>query len=83
MNQWGKAAAERINQAAAATLIAVLRGYQLVMSPLLGRNCRFQPTCSQYCIESLRRYGVVRGCWKGVCRIVRCHPWHPGGYDPP
>jgi putative membrane protein insertion efficiency factor len=83
VNQWGKAAAERINQAAAAALIAMLRGYQLVMSPLLGRNCRFQPTCSQYCIESLRRYGVVRGCWKGVCRIVRCHPWHPGGYDPP
>lgn len=83
MNRWASVVADRINQAAAAALIAAVRCYQIVISPLLGRSCRFQPTCSQYCIESLRRHGAVRGCWKGACRIVRCHPWHPGGYDPP
>jgi len=64
-------------------LIAVVRLYQILISPLLGRRCRFHPTCSAYFIESVRKYGAIRGGWRGVRRICRCHPWNPGGYDPP
>ncbi len=64
-------------------LIGLTRGYQVLVSPLLGRHCRFEPTCSQYFIEAVRKYGAPRGAWRGVLRILRCHPWHPGGYDPP
>ncbi len=83
MNTWPKAVGRRLNQATAAVLIAVVRGYQLGISPLLGQRCRFHPTCSQYAIEAIRRSGAVRGSWKAIRRIARCHPWHPGGYDPP
>ncbi len=72
-----------LSWASAAAVIAVVRGYQLLLSPLLGAHCRFQPTCSQYCIDAVRRYGVVRGGFKSLRRIARCHPWHQGGYDPP
>ena len=64
-------------------LVALVQAYQLFLSPLLGRHCRFEPTCSQYFIEAVRKYGAVRGSWRGLLRILRCHPWHPGGYDPP
>lgn len=64
-------------------LIGVVRVYRWLLSPLLGRHCRFQPTCSAYLIESVQKYGVIRGVWRGILRICRCHPWHPGGYDPP
>lgn len=64
-------------------LIGVVRLYQWALSPLLGRHCRFQPTCSAYFIESVRKYGAIRGAWRGMLRICRCHPWHPGGDDPP
>lgn len=64
-------------------LIGLVRMYQWTLSPLVGRECRFTPTCSQYFIEAVRKYGAVRGSWRGVLRICRCHPWHPGGYDPP
>ncbi|MHC4875335.1 MAG: membrane protein insertion efficiency factor YidD [Planctomycetota bacterium] len=64
-------------------LIALVRLYQLALSPIIGQQCRFQPTCSHYMIGAIRRYGAVRGAWKGTLRICRCHPWHPGGYDPP
>lgn len=64
-------------------LIWVVRGYQFCISPLLGPHCRFTPTCSAYFIESVERYGAIRGSWRGVRRILRCHPFHPGGYDPP
>jgi len=64
-------------------LIAVVRAYQFAVSPLLGRHCRFEPSCSVYFIESVRKHGAIRGGWRGVCRICRCHPWNPGGYDPP
>jgi putative membrane protein insertion efficiency factor len=75
-------------RAAAASLpatlvILVVRGYQLTISPLLGRRCRFEPSCSRYMIEAVRKYGCLRGTAKGVARICRCHPWHPGGWDPP
>ena len=64
-------------------LILLIRVYQVTISPLLGPACRFEPTCSRYMIEALRKYGVFKGLFKGVMRICRCHPWHPGGYDPP
>ena len=63
--------------------IGMVRFYQRALSPLLGSNCRFSPTCSQYTIEAIEKYGAVRGIWKGVTRIVRCHPFSHGGYDPP
>ena len=65
------------------TLIAMARLYQKLLSPLLGRHCRFEPTCSTYFIESIRKYGAIRGTFRGIRRICRCHPWNPGGYDPP
>ena len=64
-------------------LIAAVRCYQLGVSPFIGPRCRFQPTCSQYFIEAVRKYGVLRGSWRGLCRIGRCHPWGGSGYDPP
>ena len=64
-------------------LIALVRLYQITLSPLVGRSCRYQPSCSNYMIEAVRKYGFLRGCWRGVCRIARCHPFHAGGYDPP
>jgi putative membrane protein insertion efficiency factor len=64
-------------------LIGMARLYQLLLSPLLGRHCRFQPSCSEYFIESVRKHGAVRGAFRGIWRICRCHPWNPGGYDPP
>ncbi|MBM4090473.1 MAG: membrane protein insertion efficiency factor YidD [Planctomycetes bacterium] len=64
-------------------LITAVRGYQIVLGPLLGGSCRFKPTCSEYFIEAVKKYGPCRGSWKGVVRILRCHPFHPGGWDPP
>ena len=64
-------------------LIGGVRFYQLLIRPLLPAVCRFQPSCSEYFILSVRKHGPFRGAWRGVCRICRCHPWHPGGYDPP
>ncbi|MCR4440163.1 MAG: membrane protein insertion efficiency factor YidD [bacterium] len=63
-------------------LVALIRLYRLVLSPLLGANCRFAPTCSRYTEQALLRYGVVRGLYLGARRILRCHPFSPGGYDP-
>jgi putative membrane protein insertion efficiency factor len=60
----------------------LIRLYQKVFSPALGRNCRYLPSCSQYSYEAIGRFGVIRGTWMGVRRIGRCHPWHEGGYDP-
>ncbi|HEX3870300.1 MAG TPA: membrane protein insertion efficiency factor YidD [Pirellulales bacterium] len=64
-------------------LIATVRLYQIAISPLLGKRCRFEPSCSRYFIVSVEKYGVCRGALRGVGRLCRCHPWHPGGYDPP
>ena len=64
-------------------LVWAVRFYQICISPLLPAMCRFRPTCSQYFIESVRKYGAIRGGFKGVIRICKCHPLHPGGYDPP
>ncbi len=64
-------------------LIAAVRLYQIFLSPVFGRQCRFLPTCSQYFILAVQKYGAMRGALRGVRRICRCHPFHPGGYDPP
>lgn len=65
-----------------AILIGLIQLYRWCLSPLLGPNCRFHPTCSAYAQESLARHGTLRGSWLATRRICRCHPWHPGGYDP-
>jgi len=64
-------------------IIACVRVYQWTLSPIFGRQCRFQPTCSHYMIGAVEKYGAVRGTLKGLWRILRCHPFCRGGYDPP
>jgi putative membrane protein insertion efficiency factor len=64
-------------------LIGIIKVYQVTLSPLLGPVCRFEPTCSRYMIGALRKYGLVKGFLKGLRRLCRCHPWNPGGFDPP
>jgi putative membrane protein insertion efficiency factor len=65
-----------------ALLLLALRGYQLCLSPLLGANCRFHPSCSEYARQAVETHGVWRGSWLSLRRICRCHPFHPGGLDP-
>lgn len=60
----------------------LIRGYQYFLSPFLGSNCRFYPSCSCYAHEAVNRHGVLKGGWMAVRRIGRCHPFHEGGYDP-
>lgn len=60
----------------------LIRGYQRFISPALPPACRFTPSCSQYTLEAVTRHGVLRGGWLGLKRLARCHPWHPGGFDP-
>jgi len=63
-------------------LVMLVRGYQLFVSPMPGPRCRFHPTCSQYAIDALRSHGALKGSWLTLRRLGRCHPLHPGGYDP-
>lgn len=63
-------------------LLALLRAYQLAISPLMGPSCRFYPSCSNYAIEAVRTHGALRGAWLALRRVGRCHPWCEGGYDP-
>ncbi|ASC69149.1 Putative membrane protein insertion efficiency factor [Halomicronema hongdechloris C2206] len=63
-------------------LLWLIRGYRALISPLLPSTCRFQPTCSQYALQAVERFGPIRGSWLAGRRILRCHPLHPGGYDP-
>lgn len=63
-------------------LLLLISGYRLLLSPLLGPSCRFYPTCSAYAAEAVDKHGALRGTWLALCRIARCHPWHPGGIDP-
>lgn len=62
--------------------VSAVRFYQLAISPMLPDACIYTPSCSQYAIEAIERYGVLKGCWLGVRRILRCNPFHDGGYDP-
>ncbi len=63
-------------------VIALIKAYRYVLSPLLGNRCRFYPSCSHYAEEALAQYGMTRGGWLTLRRLLRCHPWHPGGVDP-
>lgn len=71
-----------VSRMLARPLIGLVRLYRLLLSPWLGSNCRFQPTCSSYAIEALQVHGVLRGTWLAARRIGRCHPWGGSGYDP-
>ena len=84
--RWRKAAKRRklahwmmLKQA----LLVLIRIYQLTLSQLLGPCCRFVPSCSRYAATCIEHHGVLRGCWLALRRLLRCHPFHPGGYDPP
>ena len=63
-------------------LLALIKAYRYGISPLLGPSCRFFPSCSEYAAQAVEKYGAGRGAWLALKRIARCHPWHPGGYDP-
>ncbi len=65
-----------------AALLFLVRGYQRFISPLMGANCRYHPTCSAYAREAIEAHGAGRGSWLAARRICRCHPWREGGYDP-
>jgi len=75
------ALALRVVRAPRYAVIGLIRAYQLLASPLPS-PCRFSPTCSTYTLEAVKRYGVFRGSWLGLRRVARCHPFHPGGFDP-
>lgn len=66
----------------AVVLRSIIKVYQTVISPLLGPNCRYYPSCSAYALDAIECHGACRGGWMAARRIARCHPWHPGGYDP-
>jgi putative membrane protein insertion efficiency factor len=63
-------------------LIAALKAYKLLISPLLPSACRFHPTCSEYVRDAVSEHGAARGVWLGLCRLAKCHPFHRGGFDP-
>ena len=63
-------------------LAALIRAYQRFLSPTLPPSCRFHPSCSQYALEAVTRYGALKGSWLAARRLARCHPFHPGGFDP-
>jgi putative membrane protein insertion efficiency factor len=65
-----------------AAVCAVIRAYQLGISPMLGARCRYYPSCSQYALEAISQHGSLRGSWLAIRRLARCHPFYPGGYDP-
>jgi len=62
-------------------LLALIAGYRLLLSPFLGANCRFYPTCSAYATEAIEAHGALRGAWLALVRLLKCHPWHAGGVD--
>jgi putative membrane protein insertion efficiency factor len=70
-----------VSRLVALPLIWLVRGYQLILAPLEAPSCRFYPSCSAYAITALERYGPLKGTWLAVRRLLRCHPWNPGGVD--
>ncbi len=79
--RWVRAAG-RLARGPREALVLAVRAYQVTLSPWLGGQCRYLPTCSEYAIQSLRRYGALRGGLRALRRLLRCHPWSRGGYDP-
>ncbi|CAK7034565.1 MAG: Putative membrane protein insertion efficiency factor [Peptostreptococcus russellii] len=73
---------KKIGDLASKASISLIRFYQKFISPLKGPTCRFYPTCSQYSIQAFKKYGFLKGLWLTIKRISKCHPFHPGGYDP-
>lgn len=71
-----------LRQVLSRLLVGLVRGYQLLISPLLPRSCRYYPSCSEYTRQALLKYGPLKGGWLALKRLLRCHPWHPGGPDP-
>ncbi len=71
-----------VNKVLKSVVILPIKLYQLLISPILGSNCKYQPTCSQYMIGSIEKWGIIHGFFLGIKRILRCHPWSKGGYDP-
>ena len=63
-------------------LIWLIKMYQVLLSPFFGQQCRFSPTCSQYALDAINKHGALRGAYYAIRRLLRCHPWHPGGHDP-
>jgi len=63
-------------------VLVMLKGYQFMLSPLMGSHCRFYPSCSNYAVMAIKRHGVMKGCGLTLIRLLHCHPWHCGGYDP-
>ncbi len=63
-------------------LIWLIKMYQILLSPFFGQQCRFSPTCSQYALDAINKHGALRGAYYAIQRLLRCHPWHPGGHDP-
>lgn len=63
-------------------LVILIRLYQKFLSPLKGQTCRFYPSCSEYSAQAIQKYGLTKGSWKAIKRILKCHPFHPGGHDP-
>jgi len=83
LSHWGETRVIRVIDGALRWAIkAAVRGYQLLISSWLPPTCRFYPTCSQYMIQAVERFGPLRGTWMGLRRLARCHPWNTGGYDP-
>ncbi|MDG1065342.1 MAG: membrane protein insertion efficiency factor YidD [Luminiphilus sp.] len=72
----------KVNAALSYTAIKLIHLYRLILSPWIGRACRFEPSCSNYTEEAITRHGFLKGCWLGARRLSRCHPWCEGGYDP-
>ena len=73
---------KKITQLPANFLILLIRIYQVTLSPFIGKNCRYTPTCSNYGIEAIKKYGAIKGAWLTVKRILSCNPWGGSGYDP-
>ena len=72
----------KLKDAPRTVVLALVRFYRLYVSPLFPPTCRYVPTCSEYAMIALQKYGFIKGSWLAIKRICRCHPWHPGGYDP-
>ena len=81
-NESHHSSVESLDKRSWSPILLVIRFYQKFISPLLGQNCRFTPSCSQYMVEAITEHGHVKGAYLGSKRICKCHPWNDGGYDP-